>query len=177
MVLTCTPQGFTCRVFESVPAQGGQFLHGLFDGCEAVVSLAVPPSPHRCFSPTLFWYTDGSCGKMAMMNDSFELDGAQLLCGELCTDSSQRSCRAQTVRKLRPSYSCLSAPWVTWSLAHTVTAWSCVFVRAGGCARAATRMGICGGMAALKCRRRVSVYKVRAHVLAPDSTHDLAAHT
>ena len=35
----------------------------------------------------------------------------------------------------------------------------------------------CRTGAALKRRRRVSVCKVRAHVLAPDSVHDLAAHT
>ena len=51
------------------------------------------------------------------------------------------------------------------------------FTSDGGLARAASRMAT-GGVesAALNRRRKVIVYKVRAHVLAPGSPLDLATH-
>ena len=58
-----------------------------------------------------------------------------------------------------------------------MTALSSVFASVGGSARAATRMVICGVSLVLRSSVSVESESTRSHVLAPDSSHELAAHT
>ena len=78
-------------------------------------------------------------------------------------------CRALTVQKFGHFFSCWNVLWAIWQLVRTAITWSSAFGNAGGLAGVASRMATCGVESVLHsiAARKVTVYQVRAHVLAP----------